>query len=412
MAMAMVLTLAPSVAVEVEPPEEVGEGVDPALRQWLVERFLEEGVEVTPRAAEADAHVELRGARGGGLLVSVDGAEFRIDSGEPAVMRLEVWHRARRATEGGDAASHNALLDPRRVTVERTTPVPDAVRGLLEVRLLAAGYAIAPATDPGAATVCIAHADTSAEFRVAGPRQQCPETSMELSYATMRRPAGLDPLTAWIDRTIFGQAQPVVQATDDERAPTRSPRSDEEGEGDYVSASDGPTLRWEDRRPWKRGRGEFRLGVDGGVLVRGKPDGTMRAKLRLGMVPGPGGVITVGVTPSYYNDASVVDTVLSAGPDVAVRFKKDVGIEAMVALGAEIHTYRIGSDSGGSVDLHAALPLSVSWPLTAGSRMYAVAAGGFSRGRREHGDADDVRWSRTAWSVRAGLGISYGWRIP
>ena len=66
--------------------------------------------------------------------------------------------------------------------------------------------------------------------------------------------AAIRPLTAWIDRTIFGQAQPVVQATRDERPPSRSPRSDEDGEGDYVSARDGPTLRWEDRRPWKRAK--------------------------------------------------------------------------------------------------------------------------------------------------------------
>jgi hypothetical protein len=68
-------------------------------------------------------------------------------------------------------------------------------------------------------------------------------------------------------------------------------------------------------------------------------------------------------------------------------------------------------DTGGSVDLHATLPLSVSWPLLPGARMFALAAGGFSRGRREHGGFEDVQWKRTAWSVQASLGISYGWRI-
>ena len=65
LAVALVLAWAPRVSVDVEPPDVVGEGVDPALERWLVKRVLEEGVEVTPRPAEADAHPEAGAARPG-----------------------------------------------------------------------------------------------------------------------------------------------------------------------------------------------------------------------------------------------------------------------------------------------------------------------------------------------------------
>jgi hypothetical protein len=83
-----------------------------------------------------------------------------------------------------------------------------------------------------------------------------------------------------------------------------------------------------------------------------------------------------------------------------------------LVAGANIHAYQVDLDKGGRVSWYAGLPLSISFGRQFGPRVHLFTEAAMAGIRPlEHATRSSVRWSRTAWLVRAGLGVSFGWRI-
>jgi hypothetical protein len=374
-----------------------------ALRSWLVQRLIEEGVTIAPSPARADRVVRLHDTDDA-VIVETEKEEHRIEHGPAAVMRLEVLHRARLLIEGPDEDRTTAAAPPQGSVIGMRSQgeAPIGFEGALESQLLSAGYVLTPDPREGDPVLCVQHDKVAVAVSLTKVGAVCGDPTIRLTYTQVQSPGGVDPIVEAV-RGKKVDVEPVPQesptATDiPERTPERPP----------------PATATKKRRrvPWSPDNAEARIGAEGGIAARGAIDGSVRAFLRMGISPGPGAMLQVAVVPSGAGRSlRIVDTVLAAGPDVHLR-RKRFGFDAGLVAGANIHAYQVDRDKGGRVTWYLGLPLSISLGRQFGPRVHLFTEAAMAGIRPvEHVDGSSVRWSRTAWLVRAGLGVSFGWRI-
>ncbi len=396
--LATAFTFGPSVSVEV-----VAEGPHAeeaaALGGWLVQRLIEEGYTIAP-AEQADRVLTLQ-ADAEAFSVRGGTETFEIEPGAPAVMRLEALHRARLLLEhagGGQPPSHP--LDSEVLGMRSRAEAPEGAAGALESALLQAGYVLTPRPRPGDPVLCVVHAETRLGASLSRGDAACPDPTIYVRYSQLHGPDGADAIVALIE----GASEP-------ESPPARpAPSVVQPSTSDEPSASTQPDPTQKKQR-FLSEESEFRLGADVGAVARGDVDGYARAHMRLGKLQGPGGQLHVGVIPSRSGSIRTLDTTLAVGPDL--RFgRRRFGAEVGLVVGALVHAYADESVRAGSASWYAGLPASVSfgraWDRM---RVHVFTEGFVTGGPLKHIRDNAPDWTRSAWGVRAGLGITWGWNI-
>lgn len=402
--LATAFTFGPSVSVEV-----VAEGPHAdeatALGGWLVQRLIEEGYTIAPpdRAEQADqvlvlqADAEAFSVRGGT-------ETFEIEPGVPAVMRLEVLHRARLLLE--HAAGGQALIEPSRpvdseiLGMSSRAEAPEGAAGALESALLQAGYVLTPRPRPTDRVLCVVHADRRLGASLSRGDAACPDPTIYVGYAQLHEPDGVDAIVALIEGASEPDSPPARPAPS-VIPPSTIEESSSSSEPDPVAEKQG----------FLSEESEFRLGADTGVVARGEVDGYTRAHMRLGKLQGPGGQLHLGVIPSRSGSVRALDTTLAVGPDLRIG-RRRFGAEVGLVVGALVHAYADESVRGGSASWYAGIPASVSfgrkWDRM---RVHLFAEGFLTGGRLQHIRDNAPDWARSSWGVRAGLGVTWGWNI-
>lgn len=391
--LAAAFTLGPSVSVEVVAGgPHAGEAS--ALRGWLVQRLIEEGYTIAP-ADQADRVLTLE-AEQDAVSVGSGTETFEIDVGPAAVMRLEALHRARLLLEHVEPTHVPASSPVSEVLGFRSaTEAPEGAAGELESALLQAGYVLTPRPRHDDTVLCVVHADTRIGASVTTGEDACPDPSVYVSYAELRQPDGASAIVSLIEG-------PSVVPDDDD-----TPRSsDAEPVEPAEAAPEEP-----DKEGFVSRASEFRLGVDAGAVGRGSLDGYARAHMRLGRFQGPGGQFHVGFIPSRSGAVRALDTTLAVGPDV--RFgRRRFGAEVGLVVGALVHAYADESVRGGSANWYVGLPASVSFGRARDRlRAHLFTEAFLTGGRLEHIRHNAPSWARSAWGIRVGLGLTWGWNI-
>jgi hypothetical protein len=400
----LTLAMGPSVAVEVTPPQDgtSGDAME-SLRSWLVQRLIEEGVTIAPSPERADRVVRLHDTDDA-VIVETEKEEHRIEHGPAAVMRLEVLHRARLVIEGPDDDGTTRAPAGSVIGMRSEGEAPIGFEGALESQLLSAGYVLTPDPREGDPVLCVQHDKVAVSVSLTKVGAVCGDPTIRLTYTQIQSPGGVDPIV----EAVRGRKVPVAPV------PQQSPTADDIP----VRAQQTPPpptpedTRRRKRVPWSQDNAEVRIGAEGGIAARGAIDGSVRAFIRMGIAPGPGALLHVGVVPSGAGRSlRTVDTVLAAGPDVHLR-RKRFGFDAGLVAGANIHAYQVDRDKGGRVTWYVGLPLNISFGRQFGPRVHFFTEAAMAGIRPvEHVIDSAVRWRRTAWLVRAGLGVSFGWRI-
>ncbi len=403
----LTLAMGPSVAVEVAPRDEQGEGTREesmeSLRSWLVQRLIEEGVTIAPSPERADRVVRLHDTEDA-VIVEMDEEEHRVEHGPRAVMRLEVLHRARLAIEGPDDEA--PVTSPPRsdavIGMRSIGEAPPGFEGALESQLLSAGYVLTPEPRAGDPVLCVNHDKVAVSVSLTKVGAACGDPTIRLTYTQIQSPGGVDPIVEAVrgkkvDVEPVPQERPTAHDLPGKPPPAPAPRV---------------ATKSRRREPWSQENAEVRIGAEGGLAARGGIDGSVRAFLRMGITPGPGAMLHVAVVPSGAGRSiRVVDTTLAAGPDVHLR-RKRFGFDAGLVAGANIHAYQVDRDRGGRVSWYLGVPLSISLGRQFGPRVHLFTEAAMAGIRPvEHVSNSGVRWNRAAWLVRAGLGVSFGWRI-
>lgn len=393
--LATAMTLGPSVSVEVVSPGSPDGATTQALRGWLVQRLIEEGYTIAP-TDQADRVLTLR-ADDDAVTLTRGVEAFTIDGGPPAVMRLEALHRARMLLEHAEpvppSTSTHAVLGLR-----TTDEAPEGAAGDLESALLQAGYVLTPHPRPGDPVLCVEHAASGLGASVTDAQGSCPDPQVQVSYAELRGPQGADAIVALIEAVPATPASTVTAAAP--AVDTATP------------AATGPAVTEPvPETRWMSAESEFRLGADAGVVVRGDPDFYARTHMRLGKERGPGAQLHISMIPSRAGSVRAIDTVLAAGPDVRIG-RRRVGAEFGLVAGALVHAYADGRVRGGSANWYVGLPASLSLGRErAGVRAHLFSEAFITGGRLQHIRRDAPDWARSAWGVRLGLGITWGWSI-
>ena len=396
--LASAITFGPSVSVEVVADGPHADAAT-ALGGWLVQRLIEEGYTIAP-SDQADRVLTLE-ADAEAVTVQGGAETFEIEPGAPAVMRLEALHRARLLLEHAPVGqAHSAPSSPEVLGMRSQAEAPEGAAGVLESALLQSGYVLTPRPRPDDPVLCVVHADARLGASVARGDAACPDPAVFVTYSELQGPRGAEAIVELIEGASPPEAPPLqpsppalVDSTDDEPRAHVEPVPPEEKPG-FVSDES-----------------EFRLGVGAGAVARGDVDGYAQAHMRLGKLQGPGGQLQVGVIPSRSGSVRAVDTTLAVGPDF--RFgRRRFGAEVGVVVGALIHAHADESVRGGSANWYLGLPASVSfgreWDRL---RVHVFTEGFITGGRLQHIRDNAPNWARSAWGIRAGLGITWGWNI-
>ncbi len=392
--LATAFTFGPSVSVEV-----VADGPRAneatALRGWLVQRLIEEGYTIAP-AEQADQVLTLH-ADADAVSVRGGSEAFEIEPGAPAVMRLEALHRARMLLEHVEP-SHP--LDAEVLGMRSQAEAPEGAAGALESALLQAGYALTPRPRPGDPVLCVVHAAARLGASVTRGDAACPDPTIYVRYSDLQGPTGADAIAALIKGASEPEPAPAGPAP-----PLVSPRPT--GAASSPAEPD-PSA---ERLGFLSEESEFRLGADIGAVARGDVDAYARTHMRLGKLQGPGGQLHVSFIPSSSGSVRALDTTLAVGPDLRIGRRRFAGEVGLVA-GALVHAYADESVRGGSASWYLGLPASVSFGRTWDRMRVHLFTEAFVTGgplRHIRDNASD--WARSAWGVRAGLGITWGWNI-
>lgn len=404
MVLSTVLSLAiawgPSVAVEVAVDEGARDARAQevrALRGWLVQRLIEEGFTIAP-TDRADRIVTLHlghGAEGDAVTVESSHDGFTIDGGPAAVMRLEALQRTRMLLEHAEpvAPPPTPVVQHAVLGFRSATEAPEGAAGDLESALLVEGYVLTPrprASDP---VLCVVHAERWLEASVTTGEGSCPDPQVRVRYRELHQPEGVEPIVALVEAAREGDAiepPPNVVVVRDDVTPEPAPEP--------------PQRRWPSKDA------EVRLGFDAGLAMRGEPDAYLRAGMRLGRVRGPGAALSFSVIPSRGERVRVVDTVLAVGPDM--RFgKRKVGFGVGLVGGALVHAFATDTSRGGTARWYVGVPTKLSIGKAEGVRGHLFTEGFMTGGGLEHLNVGAPGWRRTAWGIRLGIGITYGWNI-
>ncbi|MEM6291801.1 MAG: hypothetical protein AAGA54_11065 [Myxococcota bacterium] len=392
----LALALGPSVAVDVSTDEAAtasGQATARALRGWLVQRLIEEGFTIAP-PDQADRVVTLE-VDGDAIAVHSQRDHFVIDSGPPAVMRLEVLHRTRMVL---DHAEVEPLAEPpgRRAVLgfRSTTEAPEGAAGELESALLVEGYVLTPRPRPGDPVLCVVHAPQTLAVSVTRGDATCPDPQLAVSYDELRGPEG---------------ASDIVRLIESGTAPSRTSSAPVEAEVVSPTVAE-PAEPAPKRRRWPSEDAEVRTGLDAGLVARGDVDGYVRSQTRIGRRIGPGAALHLSIIPSRDDGVRAVDTILAGGPDV--RFgKKRFGVEFGLLVGTLMHAFQHSDARGGSAAWYVGIPASVSFGKPQGPRAHLFTEGFVTGGRLRHVRENAPAWARSAWGIRVGLGFTWGWKI-
>ncbi len=390
----LALTLGPSVAVDVSTDaaaSEGGQATARALRGWLVQRLIEEGFTIAP-SDQADRVVTLE-VDGNAIAVHGERDRFVIDSGPPAVMRLEVLHRTRMVLDHAEVATPSEPPPTRAVLGFRSsTEAPEGAAGELESALLFEGYVLTPYPRPGDPVLCVVHAPKKLAVSVTHGSGTCPDPQLAVAYADLRGPEG---------------ASEIVRLIESATAPSTTAPAPVEVESAPRVVAD--TVEPE-RRRWPSEESEVRTGLDAGLVARGDVDGYVRSQTRIGRRVGPGAALHLSLIPSRDNGVRAVDTILAGGPDF--RFgKKRWGVEFGLLVGALMHAFAYDDARGGSAGWYLGLPASVSFGKPQGPRAHLFTEAFVTGGRLRHVRENAPAWARSAWGIRVGLGFTWGWKI-
>jgi len=400
--LATAFTFGPSVSVEVVAQGPHADEAT-ALAGWLVQRLIDEGYTIAPpgQAEQADQVLTLQ-ADAEVLTVRGGTETFEIEPGAPAVMRLEALHRARllleHAPSGQPSGEPLHPLGSEVLGMRTEAEAPEGAAGALESALLEAGYVLTPRPRPGDPVLCVVHTDARLGASLSRGGAACPDPTIHVPYDQLQGPDGADAIVALIE----GESKPASAPA----APSVVPP----GITDEPSAT-APPAPLDDKQGFLSKESEFRLGADVGAVARGDVDAYARAHMRLGKLQGPGGQLHVGVIPSRSGSVRALDTTLAVGPDF--RFgRRRFGAEVGLVAGALVHAYADESVRGGSASWYVGLPAAVSfgrrWDRM---RVHLFTEGFVTGGRLQHIRDNAPDWARSAWGVRAGLGITWGWNI-
>jgi hypothetical protein len=390
-AFAFVIAANPALVVEVS--AEHDHALARQVRGALVTRLLEEGYDVVPPAEPADARVEVALGESWSLAVDRAGADHRsqIEVGARPVLELELGHRVLLALEDVQAET-----DPAGAALAIRGTGAGAEPFLYEVieQAGAAGVRLTGRPSPDDALVCASSSEgsASAEVSVGLAREGCGTHAVTVAADERAGFAARGVVDSALSRAA---AAPSVQVHEAERAPRTSARM---WLRDDLVALRGPP------------RAEWRLGVDGGVASRGPADAVVHTWTRLGKYAGPGGRFDLLVIPSARASASMVDTIMMAGPDWQVPIRRRARVNIGAAIGADVHVYDVGDSKAAHVTWTVGMPADVSWGLGDSARVHLALLAGITGASPRHAIAEQT-WRRTAWRIGAPLGVSYGWRI-
>lgn len=389
--LSLALAMGPTVSVKTEAGSSAEDSEEAAaLRRWLVPKLLEEGFAVAPGPGGAEVSVILA-TEDGDIAVETAGERHRIEPGPRAVVRLEVLHRARRAAE----AAPLVVAPPPSPSVAIVTEgaLPEEASGALAVELLDAGYLLRPDPDDADALVCARMQASTLQTQVGLVQSGCGGPVFSIAHTSLSDAERFAPVISAVDALLAPSVETPVPDAPGSVVLTHG----EVRRGGWLADSEA----------------EVRLSGAGGVMIRGAADGGVWAGARVGMAPGPGGRLSLGVMPWKGRGLEVVDVLLSVGPDIALDVGKRGRFETGVVVGALIHSFRSDErTSGGTVDWYAGLPVSFSWRIFGRARIHLLVEGGLAGDPLKHdGRSGTLRWERTAWSIRGALGFSYGWRI-
>lgn len=120
MACVLAASLGGSPSLAVERVHDAGDDgrAEAELADWLAAKLADDGIDVVADAEDADAVLRLDHDNGV-LTVETQHERFVIEPGPPAVVRLEVLHRAHQAVEAARRASARARADASRDTSAR-----------------------------------------------------------------------------------------------------------------------------------------------------------------------------------------------------------------------------------------------------------------------------------------------------
>jgi hypothetical protein len=399
------MAVAPSVAVEADPALH-------DLRRWVALRVLQEGYELAPSVEQAETTVVLR-ARGEDLEVETLGPagerRFAVEGGPDALRRLELLHRVLIGVETTrDEAATTEPTIPRApgLAVHAEGAGADALLGALLDAARADGTWVTMSPQPDDTLVCVAPRGDLVEVGIGDAADGCAPPSVVVS--------GTDALDVGARDVVFAarrepEPAPVADSSrDGDPTPAPDPAP---GRGDD-SAPVAPSVREEHAPLQGPPRAELRLGMEGGIVVRGAAiDPGMRVQTRMGAYDGIGGRLELGVIPAAGGGVRAVDTVLCVGPDWQASLGKRGRFRVGTTVGADIHSYSIVGRTAADVSWIFELPVSFSYALRGDTRIALSALPGIAGVTTSHTVGGEEVWRRTAWRVGAAIGFSYGWRV-
>ena len=415
------LAARPTVAVEVhlDPAVDASEQAQlTSLRGWLVRRLLEEGYDVAANDRGAHSVVHVRRAEGGLVVDAVGRGQrsFAVEAGPEAVLRLEVLHRALMGVEQTcDAGQAVAAPEPGLAVRFVEGPQGNDFLEAMAVVTQHSGVKLTRDPSPSDTLACVTQRGTLAEVGLGLAADECAPPSLVLDFRDGSPEAIRDAARSVVgamqapteasdrfDLDSVGGPPPVAYDTPD--FPPRPIAEDEGDESSELAPMHGPP------------RAEARLMSRAGVAIRGPlVDPLFQAGWRMGKVRGPGGRLSVTMSPSTGSAMTVFDTRLAIGPDWEFQLGERMYFDVAALVGTDLHAFNTGDRMGSDVAFAAELPVTFAVAVRERTRLLFTVDPGVSSVAWEHqlGVVRDNRiaWSRPAWRVGLMFGISHGWRI-
>jgi len=400
-------------AVSIDTSQVQGRNWGPAeerdLRKSLVARLLEAGYVVVPGPEDAQVRLAVMRA-GSGLVLEASGVrrrEYRVEPGPPAVVALEVLHRATMVVEDARIADENDAT-PAGVLARRSIAIvvtgapgdgtPNQLRDELALDLSSSGFVLAPTSVLHDRTVCLAVGTGDVAITTGQGGAGCTGEPVVLSRAAVSR-----------DRLATEVSHRVARLL---RAPAGDePPSSQRAEAELPVAADlGPSPKRESKAE-RRGAPTFpevRIGVGGGTSARaGGIDPTVQSNADVLWALGWGARLAGGFTFSRGGRSlSILEPSVQIGPVFRTPLSRQIDLSVGFLGGIRVHRFHYDeSDNGSRVLYDFALPVEATLRLSPTWALGFAVKPGFTEPSPEHDISGRIVWARGSYYLDAVLGL-------
>jgi hypothetical protein len=353
-----------------------------------------------------DAGIKLAVASSGGaFVVEATGTAhraYRIEPGPPAVVSLEILHRATMVVgEVRQASSHLSLARPS-VALEVTGAAGDVnasrLREEIALELSNDGVLLVPAKAPRDRTVCVVVGADEVTLATGVGATGCTEPTVKVSRTALSRDELAAQLRGQVAMLVRSEGMADRGADDDAWSVERD-----------LGETPAPTKPKRPRSPApSQGGRSGGFGLGAGTLARtGGIDPLIEANVGVRWPSGWGGRLQGTFSYSAGGSSlSINEQSIQAGPTLFVPLSGSFALNIGLLAGARIHRFNYhDADNGSRVGYDFALPAELTFGIGSPITLGLAVVPGFTGPPHEHTISDRTVWTRGSAYLGLALGI-------